>query len=270
MINFESVNINLVDTYFFSRPVNQYTKSYLKIRKISTYELEWMTESKGGMYIDEIFYQVSKGDVVFRYPGEETQGMLPYSCFCIRFICDDVELYENLKRYVPHIIKNPLSGMLEGFFHDVFDQFINNTYFSPLLYKSYLNQLIYLLLDQFHPNSSHYWELSSVNNEHISKMVELIQTKWVSMTIDELAYEVGLSKNYIMSLFKQHTGKSINQYLAEVKLQHAKKMLVYTTLPITEIALQCGFENIPYFTNFFKKYASISPSQYRKKIVNVK
>jgi AraC-like DNA-binding protein len=66
-------------------------------------------------------------------------------------------------------------------------------------------------------------------------------------------------------LFTKTMNITINEYITILRLEKAKGCLVTTDSSISEIALECGFENIPYFSYVFKRRVNVSPSQFRKK-----
>jgi two-component system response regulator YesN len=79
----------------------------------------------------------------------------------------------------------------------------------------------------------------------------------------ELASLVYLTPNYLSSLFHERTGMSITDYITECRLSEAKKRLLGTTQSVSEIAVDCGFNNISYFSTVFKKEEGITPVEYR-------
>jgi len=84
------------------------------------------------------------------------------------------------------------------------------------------------------------------------------------ITLDELAQEVSMSRQGLIRKFRRHTGTTPLEYLSRLRISESKRLLKDTALPIGEIALQCGFENVYYFSNCFKRSTGISPSGYRK------
>jgi transcriptional regulator GlxA family with amidase domain len=72
---------------------------------------------------------------------------------------------------------------------------------------------------------------------------------------------MGYSK--FRKVFKQVTGLSPNQYYLNLRLNKAKALLVNTDLSIVEISNLTGFENLFYFSNYFKKKNGVSPILYR-------
>ena len=74
------------------------------------------------------------------------------------------------------------------------------------------------------------------------------------------------NKDYMRQLFKKETGLSPLDYLSELRLKNAKKLLETERTPqyrISEISYLCGFYDVGYFTRMFRKKYGISPSEYR-------
>lgn len=84
------------------------------------------------------------------------------------------------------------------------------------------------------------------------------------ISLDTVSQNVGVSKYYLHRLFKEINGKTLQEYLTDIRLQNAKKQLQYSKDPIAEIAMDSGFENSAYFSNVFKKHTGISPTQFRQ------
>lgn len=84
--------------------------------------------------------------------------------------------------------------------------------------------------------------------------------------LDEMSEMSGYSKNQIMRLFKKHFDLTPVQYMTKVKMEQAKKMMLYSNMTITEIGYSVGYEDLCYFTKVFKKYAGQSPTEYRNGI----
>ncbi|OCT15403.1 hypothetical protein A8709_15085 [Paenibacillus pectinilyticus] len=85
------------------------------------------------------------------------------------------------------------------------------------------------------------------------------------ITMDELAGQLFISKNYLNQLFKKVTGETFMNYVIRVRLEKAKALLLEGNLLIYEVAEQVGYQNVPYFSTLFKKYCGINPSDLLKK-----
>lgn len=85
-----------------------------------------------------------------------------------------------------------------------------------------------------------------------------------NITLDSIADSAFLSASYASRLFKKELGISIMDYLLQVRMNEAKKLLKDTTLQIEEVASRTGYADSSYFTKVFRKAEGITPSQYRQ------
>jgi AraC-like DNA-binding protein len=95
----------------------------------------------------------------------------------------------------------------------------------------------------------------------IQYMVEHIQS---SLTLDEMAHHIGLSKPHFVHLFKQVTRYSPIDYFLRLKIQRSCQYLDLTDYHIKEISKSIGIQDPYYFSRVFRKVMGQSPSEYRK------
>lgn len=84
-----------------------------------------------------------------------------------------------------------------------------------------------------------------------------------SLAIKDISQHVFLSSSYICTLFKNETGKTLNQYITDYRIEQAKKLLVDPRNKITDISVKVGYSDGSYFGKIFKKQVGMSPSEYR-------
>ncbi len=84
------------------------------------------------------------------------------------------------------------------------------------------------------------------------------------ISLDALANEVHLNKNYASWLFSKEVGQTFSSWLLSVRLDRAKKFLAETSEKINVIAEQVGFGDAAYFSKQFHKAHGLSPLEYRK------
>ena len=84
------------------------------------------------------------------------------------------------------------------------------------------------------------------------------------VSLGVLAEEFHLSPQYISQLFKSEIGVNFLTYLTNLRMERAKKLLLSTALPVSEVAEQSGYGDYRVFTKAFKKSEGITPSQYRR------
>ncbi len=80
------------------------------------------------------------------------------------------------------------------------------------------------------------------------------------ITIEQLCAMAHISRFYFCRIFKSLTGKSLGEYLNQLRINKAEALLKNGDVNITEAAASCGFNDINYFSRIFKKYKNKSPS----------
>ena len=100
----------------------------------------------------------------------------------------------------------------------------------------------------------------------IRKVLEYIsQNLGQNVTLKKLAEFSCLSPSYLSARFKEETGRTISEYIAAERCRQAGRLLQETDLPIQEIANHFGYSDNNYFVKVFRKYMSMTPSEYRRK-----
>ena len=87
------------------------------------------------------------------------------------------------------------------------------------------------------------------------------------LSIARLSRLLSFDRSYLYRLFRQVTGKSLSEYIAEVKAAKARELLIRNDMKISEISAALGFETPSYFTRFFRKYTNLSPQEYRNSLI---
>ncbi len=84
------------------------------------------------------------------------------------------------------------------------------------------------------------------------------------ITLDEIAEVAGMSSNAFCRYFKTRTGKTFSQFLIEIRVGHACKLLIENNLSVKEICFETGFHNFAGFHKYFKQITGKSPLNYRR------
>ena len=108
---------------------------------------------------------------------------------------------------------------------------------------------------------------TSGRNTVEKEMVSYVQQNFTGkISLKEFGEQFHLSEKYISRYFKEHFHIALSQYVTYLRLEHAKQLLQDTDIPITEVAMQSGYQNVSYFIRSFKKAYGVSPLKYKKGI----
>ncbi|HVR35249.1 MAG TPA: AraC family transcriptional regulator [Methylomirabilota bacterium] len=83
---------------------------------------------------------------------------------------------------------------------------------------------------------------------------------------DEAAALAHLSPSAFSRFFKAHTGKTFHEFVNEVRIGHACRLLMEPEFNVTEVALQCGFADITSFNRSFRRLKRTTPTDYRRRL----
>lgn len=96
---------------------------------------------------------------------------------------------------------------------------------------------------------------------------ELFSSIWSHLaqplTLEGLARDVGYTANYLNDLTREHTGRALGSWIAEMRMARARAALEYTNLPIAEIGASCGYDDPAYFSRAFRRAHGVPPATWR-------
>jgi len=102
-------------------------------------------------------------------------------------------------------------------------------------------------------------------NYILSHVLVYLRRNYASkIKVSDLAKQYYCSVSYISHIFKKRTGKSISDYLNDLRIEDSKKLLQNTKLTVTHISQMVGFADTNYFSNTFKKSTGLPPTAFRK------
>lgn len=282
----DRINPRILQTFLYAQGMKMPKGYRLPKRHVHDYELELFVESDGGMFVDEVYYPVRAGDLFFRRPGQLTEAVMPYSCYLICFdlvgitskdqsnfdFCAGGGVEGEFQDYYlnPVLEKIPLVYHPESIpkylrlFERVLQESINPTEISPLVQKFCVIQLICLLSQEASDPFNNTIIRSSPYGSAVRKTVDFIRENLRHpLTLECLAELAGFSPSYFHRIFRDMMGITPNEYIVKLRLERAKELLLKSDDPIHKIAVECGVENVPYFSFLFKKRLGITPMEFR-------
>ncbi|TMV44478.1 helix-turn-helix domain-containing protein [Paenibacillus mesophilus] len=84
---------------------------------------------------------------------------------------------------------------------------------------------------------------------------------------EELAEKVYLNPSYLSRLFKKETGQSLSDYIGQVRMEEARRLLSQTNMKIVQVAEESGYRNVSHFAKMFKRTTGVTPQEYRSKFL---
>lgn len=102
-------------------------------------------------------------------------------------------------------------------------------------------------------------------NQIVARAIQYVKQHFQEdITLVNVAEELNVSLFYLSKLFRKHTDTNFTEYLTQLRVDHAKKLLAEGEMSIKEVAYAAGFNSQSYFSKIFKKYAGVAPSEYKE------
>lgn len=102
-------------------------------------------------------------------------------------------------------------------------------------------------------------------SSEIARAIEYIDQHYTkNISLQQVAEHVNFSASYLSTLFKKELNVNFIDYLNELRIEKAKKLLIDTYLKSYEVAEKVGFSDNTYFSKAFKRYMGMNPSEFRK------
>lgn len=222
------------------------------LHKHSAYELVYYVKGAGHITIDGVRYAFAPGTFSLTEPGHFHEEDFTKSGHVIYIIFETSGNPAILKDAVWSDNKN------ETILHIMED--LKQEFYSTNEYRSVKLELcLKLLLIELSRLCS--TNLPSADlHKSIQYMNEFCSQK---IDLEALASQAGYSYSHFCKLVKEHTGKSPINYVIACRLEKAKYLLKYTTLPIAHISQECGFSTESQFCSIFRRETGMTPKGYR-------
>jgi AraC-like DNA-binding protein len=103
------------------------------------------------------------------------------------------------------------------------------------------------------------------NRRHFEKAVIFIEQRYMDeIKLQDVAAQAAMSPTYFSTMFKLLKGKSFVEYVNDIRLREAMKLLKQTDESVEEISYRIGFNHLTHFHRMFKKITGLTPAEYRR------
>ncbi len=244
-------------------------------RIVMDYEFDFYLNHNREMFINDTHYSIKKNSLVFRKPGQTVRSIGDYDCYILSLSFSGAPIIPNYSRNNAIIMQPECRSPLLQEFPPVFTP--NHaedirTLFKKLTYEyktegntdtthNMIMQLLFLIASDCYdtPNMTYYttddiiWDICCYLSENLKEDINM----------DDLSQKFGFNKSYLIRKFRNEIGLSPINYLINLRLDNAEKLLKKTSYPIQKIAELCGYSDHAFFSTSFKKKFRLSPSEYR-------
>ncbi|WP_335338945.1 AraC family transcriptional regulator [Aneurinibacillus sp. XH2] len=261
-IDKEHTSIFLDDLWCKLRSIELVRVGQIEQQLIESHVLIIVKNGEGRLTIDYTDYRLRQDAVHFALPGqtigisteEGERGELYVIRFDVSWDSDSREAFP-LQRELPIYQDTQMVMLCELMYRSCrsehsLERFRGQSAFQELLYWLLKNIRLFPESDQRTALDRTKAYIDSHYNE--------------SLTIEFLARMADISPKYYVDLFKKTYGKSAIDYITEVRLNNAKKMMIQSDARLRDIAHQVGYNDEFYFSRKFKKEVGVSPTVYMK------
>lgn len=248
-------------------------------------DLHWHTqceiirvlEGEFSLILDDEKILSKAGDILFIHDGV-VHGGTPLNCVyeCIVFdmnllLKKNITCTKLLSDIINHnkIINTVISGH-----NDHIDIWCNYLFeainskepgFELIVQGSLYNLLGMILRSGLYKTKSTSTKRTSTSLQQLKTVLTLLEEKFSEpLTLEDLSKSVGMTPKYFCRFFHQMTNKTPIEYLNYYRIDVACELMLTKDICITDVALDCGFNDVSYFIKTFKKYKGITPKQYIK------
>lgn len=261
---------------FFIEYVKNYERYDVPVQQYHDgYELYLFINGERLFFYNNKCYNLKRGDIAIIRPFElhcaESCDVEFYERYVINFrpdmlscILTDSEISSLFKDFNPtllHLDEDQLKLVCNTY--KLIDEL--NKQKNPLSNKATSAALLSLIMTLKAIPQTKPLEQSKGPSEEIIFAINYIGKHYKeNITLDLLTDMIHISKFHFCRIFKEATGTTFLEYLNNIRLSHAHRLLVESNLSINDIALKTGFGSAAYFSRMFKKVHGVSPRVARK------
>lgn len=228
----------------------------------NSHGLVFFTEGQTGFFFDGNYVEATQGSLLYLPKGVAYSFKREHSATCIRFNFD--VLYNCDYPFFCRTYTNV------SYLKELFLNMVRAGKASEAERDSILMVNAYKIISFVQANENVAY-FSSQQFNKISESVRYIEDHFCDpdLSTPKLAKQCSISERYYTMLFNMFFMCSPKQYILNLKIDLAKKLLCSTDRYINEIASACGFSDVYYFCKTFKKHTNMTPSEYRKENISL-
>lgn len=235
-------------------------------------EVELILSGQGNHIINGHMYPLNPGDLYFFTPADSHSMTLnePVEILNIMFDEDLVqeELYTNILTLemtgvdLLTRLSEKRRNLTEYYFTAILHELHAKSQvpLASVYVEHLLNCIIIELLRGITDITS-----ASIDKQSMKEAILYLHHHYAEpITLTSLSKHLHLTPSYLSTYFKTNVGRSFKDYLIELRLRHACRLLVNTSLSVTDVCFNCGFSSYAHFMRTFRAHYNTSPLQFRR------
>lgn len=234
-------------------------------------ELELVTKGEGVHVINGKEFPMKAGDL-YLLTKEDNHKVIARSPLTTLGIMFDEELLSQTLRFnLPSVklaagellarVEGEKEARIRGCFRSVISEESEKS--EPYMSSEYISGLIECIIIELFRALAKKWT-APLPSSAVNKALAYIHKHYFeALTLDMLSKELHLSPNYLSSYFKKSVGKNFKEYLIDLRIKHAARLLANTDMSVTEICFSCGFSSYSHFIRTFKSIFGETPLGFR-------
>ena len=246
-----------------------------------------LTKEGGGVYyLDDNKFPFGNRSIYFTNPGHLKSYKLSESKEALiitlseKFLRDNVhpEIYGEFPFLLAEIVPpKDLSDEdfeeFETLYHQVLKEFNKESHFRDKILGNLFLVILLKIKEKFWLDYNPIDE-GNRNSQIVKSFKQLLESEFKEILkadfatgkfqVQDFAEKLSLHPNYLNSVIKSKTGRTVNEWISEKTVSVAKSLLMSTSLSSKEIAFKLGFSEPTHFSRFFKKHTENSPGSFRK------
>lgn len=225
-------------------------------------------KGKGVYAVKNKKYELERGNAVLVYPGEkavyQADEKEPWNYMWIGFRgyrCEEYITYMGFSKENPIVKIQEIDSIKECIFRML--QAKEFTVEDELMRMGQLLQIMALFMKENQTGEKNQLQ-DCPTQVYVKYALEYMHMHYKEkIKIDHIADIIGISRSYLTRIFKKELQKSPQEYLIQLRLEYAAKMLKSTAEPINMVASNCGYADSLSFSKAFKRQYGMSPKEYR-------
>ena len=241
------------------------------------YDITYLINGECTCFVNHSIYKLSKGDLIIIPPGDihrsTFHGKIPVERYVLSFREEELNWIRSLigdeivsKSLKTGVISIPSKrrDYIEALLNKLLFESEGQDILSPAFIQAGLLELLLFMIRCQQYENNVYKEID-VDNQLMQEIATYIYEHYdKKITLDDMAERFHISRSYLSKKFKQATGFGFKEYLVNVRIKNACRLLLETNHSITDIAFECGFNDSNYFGDAFRRIKGIAPNKYRR------